>query len=319
MKTLQWLVGVVLLICGPAVASAQSYPTKPIRLLMPAAPGGGTDVTARIVFQAVSEQLGQAIPIDSRPGAAGRIGTELGARAPADGYTLVMATVAPFAIFPGASTKLSYDVIKDFSPVSLLATTDYTLTVHPSLPARSVKDLIALARAKPGAITYASTGILSAPHLGGELISQLAHVQLLHVPYKGNGPSAIAVMSGESVLMFSTGPSVALHVKSGKLRALATTGTKRTNPELPTMNEMLPGFELTQWYGVVTPAGVRKDIIARLHHEIVKAVTKPRVSQSLIDAGTQPVGSTPEEFLAFIKTEMERWGKVIKTARISLE
>jgi tripartite-type tricarboxylate transporter receptor subunit TctC len=300
-------------------AVAQGYPSKPIRMLVPSASGGGTDATARVISQALTEQMGQSFVVDIRPGVAGRIGTEAGARAAPDGYTLVMGTVAPMAIFPGAGAKLTYDPVKDLAPISLLATTDYTLTVHPSLPARSVKELIAIARAKPGEITYASTGILSAPHLGGELINQLAKVELLHVPYKGNGPAVIGIMSGESIVMFATGPTVATHAKSGRLRALATTGPKRTNPDLPTMKETLPGFELTQWYGLLAPAGTSPEIIDRLHREIVRAVANPKVAKLFVDLGTLPVAGTPREFADFIKSEMDKWGKVVKTAGIPLD
>lgn len=299
--------------------AAQAYPSKPVRLLVPSAAGGGTDATARVISQALTEQMGQSFVVDIRPGASGRIGTEAGAKAAPDGYTLVMGTVAPMAIFPGAGAKLTYDPVKDLAPISLLATTDYTLAVHPSLPARNVKELIAIARAKPGEITYATTGILSAPHLGGELINQLAKVNLLHVPYKGNGPAVIGVMSGEAMIMFATGPTVSTHAQSGRLRVLATTGPKRTNPDLPTMKETLPGFELTQWYGVLAPAGTSPEIVDRLHKEIVRAVANPKVAKLFVDLGTLPVAGTPREFADFIKSEMDKWGKVVMTAGIPVD
>ena len=300
-------------------AWAQTYPSKPVRLISPYPPGGGTDATARIISQALGEQLGQQVIVDTRPGASGRIGTEIASKSPADGYTLVLGNVAPLAILPAAVAKLPYDPIKGFQPVSLMATSDYVLTIHPSLPVRSVKELLALAKAKPNQLSYASSGNLGAPHLAGELINQLAKVQLLHVPYKGNGPAAIAVMTGESTMMFGSGPSVVPHIKSGKMRALATTGKKRSMPELPAMIELLPGYEVTQWYGILVPAGVPKDIVDRLHREIARAIANPKVAQLFTNLGTQPVSNTPEEFAAFIKAETDKWGKVIRSANITAD
>src|SRR5687767_8482022 len=308
------------LACGAAqLAVAQTYPAKPIRLISPYPPGGGTDATARIIAQGLGDQLGQQVIVDSRGGASGRIGTELASKAVPDGYTLVLGNVAPLAILPGSGMKLAYDAAKDFQPVSLIATSDYILTVHPSLPAKSVKELLALARAKPGALSYASSGNMGGPHLAGELINLLAKVNLLHVPYKGNGPAAIAILTGEASMMFGSGPSVVPHIDAGKLRALATTGTKRTIPNLPTMAELLPGYEVTQWYGILVPAGTPKDIVARLHKEISGAVANPKNTQALVRLGTQPVSTTPEEFAAFIRSETAKYAKVIKAAGLAPE
>jgi tripartite-type tricarboxylate transporter receptor subunit TctC len=302
-----------------ALAIAQSYPTKPPRLISPYPPGGGTDATARIIAQALGDQMGQQVIVDSRGGASGRIGTELAAKSPPDGYTLVLGNVAPLAILPGSGMKLTYEPLKDFQPVSLIATSDYILTVHPSLPARSVKELLALARSKPGALSYASSGNMGGPHLAGELINLLAKVNILHVPYKGNGPAAVALLTGESQLMFGSGPSVVPHIEAGKLRALATTGPKRTMKELPTMAEFLPGYEVTQWYGILVPAGTPKEIVGRLHKEIAAAVANPKHAQALVRLGTQPVSTTPEEFASFIKSETAKYAKVIKAAKITAE
>jgi tripartite-type tricarboxylate transporter receptor subunit TctC len=302
-----------------ANACAQAYPSKPLRLISPYPPGGGTDATARIVAQALGDQMGHQMIVDSRGGASGRIGTELAAKAAPDGYTLVLGNVAPLAILPGSGMKLPYDAAKDFQPVSLIATSDYILTVHPSLPARSVKELIALARSKPGALTYASSGNMGGPHLAGELINLLAKVNLLHVPYKGNGPAAVALLTGESQMMFGSGPSVVPHIDAGKLRALATTGSKRTIPKLPTMAELLPGYEVTQWYGILVPAGTGKEVVMRLHREIATAVGNQKIAQALVKLGTQPVSTTPDEFAAFIKSETTKYGKVIKAAKITPE
>ena len=308
------------LACGAAqLACAQSWPTKPIRLISPYPPGGGTDATARIIAQSLGDQLGQQVIVDSRGGASGRIGTELAAKAQPDGYTLVLGNVAPLAILPGSGLKLSYEPLKDFQPVSLIATSDYILTIHPSLPAKSVKELIALARAKPGALTYASSGNMGGPHLAGELINLLAKVNILHVPYKGNGPAAVAILTGESQLMFGSGPSVVPHIDAGKLRALATTGPKRTMPQLPTMAELLPGYEVTQWYGILVPAGTSKDVVTRLNKEIATAVANPKNAQALVRLGTQPLSNTPEEFAALIKSETAKYAKVIRAAKINPE
>ena len=313
------LIAALLVGTTATVATAQTYPTKPVRLISPYPPGGGTDATARIIAQALGDQMGQQVIVDSRGGASGRIGTELAAKSPPDGYTLVLGNVAPLAILPGSGLKLTYDAARDFQPISLIATSDYILTVHPSLPARSVKELVALARAKPGALTYASSGNMGGPHLAGELINLLAKVNLLHVPYKGNGPAAVAILTGESSMMFGSGPSVVPHIDAGKLRSLATTGSQRSIPNLPTMAELLPGYEVTQWYGILVPAGTPKDIVARLHKEIVAAVGNQKHAQALSRLGTQPVSNTPEEFAAFIRSETAKYAKVIKAAKITPE
>jgi tripartite-type tricarboxylate transporter receptor subunit TctC len=300
-------------------AFAQTYPAKPIRLISPYPPGGGTDATARIAAQALGEQMGQQVIVDSRGGASGRIGTELAAKSLPDGYTLVLGNVAPLAILPGSGMKLTYSAEKDFQPISMLATSDYILTVHPSLPARTVKELIALARAQPKALTYASSGNMGGPHLAGELINLLAKVAILHVPYKGNGPAAVAILTGESQMMFGSGPSVVPHIDAGKLRALATTGPKRSIKDLPTMAEILPGYEVTQWYGILVPAATPKDIVSRLHKEIAAVVANPKHAQALVKLGTQPLSMTPDEFAAFIKSETAKYAKVIKAANITPE
>ena len=306
--------------CLPAAgAIAQSYPAKPIRLISPYPPGGGTDASARIIAQALGEQMNQQVVVDSRGGASGRIGTELAAKSPPDGYNLVLGNVAPLAILPASGIKLAYDPVGGFIPLSLIATSDYVLTVHPSLPARNVKDLLALAKARPGQLTYASSGNLGGPHLGGELINLMANVKLLHVPYKGNGPAAIAVLTGEATMMFGSGPSVVPHIDAGKMRALATTGQTRSMDKVPAMAEFLPGFEVTQWYGILAPAGTPKEIVDRLHKELVTAVANPKVSQAFVKLGTKPVSSSPAEFSAFIKAEIARWTKVIKAANIQPE
>lgn len=319
MAIAQLLTGVTAFCVVVATAIAQPYPAKTIRLISPYPPGGGTDATARIISQALGDQMGQQVIVDSRGGASGRIGTELAAKSPADGYTMVLGNVAPLAILPGSGIKLPYDAVNSFTPISLMALSDYVLTVHPSLPARTPKELLALARTKPGALTYASSGNLGGPHLAGELINLMGGVKILHVPYKGNGPAAIALLTGESAMMFGSGPSVIPHVNNNRLRAIATTGKKRTIPELPAMTELLPGYEVTQWYGILVPSGVPKEIVDRLNKEMVRAIANPRIADMFVKLGTQPVSTSSEEFAAFIKSEQVKYAKVIKEAGIKAD
>lgn len=316
MAIIRLLTGAAALCFIAATAIAQPYPAKTIRLISPYPPGGGTDATARIISQALGDQMGQQVIVDSRGGASGQIGTELAAKSAPDGYTLVLGNVAPLAILPGSGIKLPYDAANSFTPISLMALSDYVLTVHPSLPARTPKDLLALAKTKPNALTYASSGNLGGPHLAGELINLMGGVKILHVPYKGNGPAAIALLTGESTMMFGSGPSVIPHVNNGKLRALATTGKKRSIPELPAMTELLPGYEVTQWYGILVPAGTPKDIVDRLNKEMVRAIANPKIAAMFVKLGTQPVSTSSEEFAAFIKSEQVKYAKVIKEAGI---
>jgi tripartite-type tricarboxylate transporter receptor subunit TctC len=310
---------VALCVHGIPTVWAQGYPSKPIRLIAPYPPGGGVDATARIIAQALTEQLGQQVVVENRAGATGRIGTEMVAKSPADGYTLLLGSGAPNAVVPSVTPNLPYDPIKDFAPISLVGTTDYDLLVHPSLPVRSVKQLIALAKAKPGEVTYGSSGILSNTHLAGELLKQLANVNVIHVPYKGTGPAMISVLTGETAITFGGGPGAAPHIKAKRLRALATTGTKRRSPDLPTISETLPGYAINQWYGMLAPAGTPPAALDRLHKEIVRAATNPKVTQLFTNLGTEPTTNTPQEFSALIKSEMTKWAKVIRTAGISVK
>jgi tripartite-type tricarboxylate transporter receptor subunit TctC len=308
-----------LLVWSVGIASAQSWPTKSIRIIAPYPPGGGIDGAARIIGQALTQQLGQQVIVENRPGAGGRIGTEAASKAPPDGYTLLLGSVAPNAIIPSSAPNLPYNAIKDFTPISLVGATDYTLVVHPSLPAQSVKALLQLARAKPRELTFGSSGNLTASHLSGELLNLLGKVQTTHVAYKGTGIAAVAVLSGEIVMLFGSGPSVAPHVTTRRLRALATTGSKRGNLNLPLMSETLPGFEVSQWYGVLAPAGTASSIINTLHKEIVRAVESPRVAQQFTNIGADPVTTSPQEFAALVNAEIAKWGKVIRAAKIKVE
>ncbi len=288
-------------------------------MISPYPPGGGTDAVARIVAQALTDQLGQQVVVDSRGGANGAIGTEIAAKSAADGYTLVLGNSATHAILPNLTQKLSYDAIRDFSPISLGALSDFVLVVHPSVPVRNVKELMALAKAKPAQLNYAAGGTGTPSHLAMELFNIMAKVKLNQVPYKGNGPASIGLITGECEVMIGSGPAVLPHFASGKLRALATTGPKRSIMDLPAMVEVLPGYEVVQWYGILAPADTPKEIIDRLQREIARAIASPKLSQVLINMGLQPASNTPDEFRLLIKSEIEKWGKVIRAANIKGE
>lgn len=300
-------------------AEAQSYPARSIRLIAPYPPGGGIDATARVIAQALSDQLGQQVLVENRAGATGRIGTEIVAKAAPDGYTLLLGSGAPNAVVPSVTPNLPYDAIKDFAPISLIATTDYVLLVHPSLPVRSVKQLIALARSKPGAVTYGSSGILSNTHLAGELMKQLGKINMVHVAYKGTGPAMVSVLAGETAVTFGGGPGAVPHVKAKRLYALATTGAKRREPDLPTIGETLPGYSISQWYGLIAPARTPSAIIDRLNKEVARAVANPKIAQQINNLDADPVSNRPDQFQAFIKSEIDKWGKVIRAANIKIE
>ncbi|MES2564211.1 MAG: tripartite tricarboxylate transporter substrate binding protein [Pseudomonadota bacterium] len=302
-------------------AWAQTYPIKPLRLIVSSSPQGGTDTIARIAAAQLSESLGQQVIVDNRPGANGQIAVAVLAKSPPDGYTLLMSGAASLVIHPHTYSKLPYDVARDLQPVSLMAASDYILAVHPSLPVKTVKDLIVLAKAKPGQIAFASSGQSGIPHLAGELFKLRANVDMLHVPYKGGGPAALAILSGEVSLMFGTGPTVVPHAKTGRLRLIATASEKRSKamPELPTVGETLPGVLVSAWYGMQVPTGTPKEIVARLNSEIAKAVTIDKVARAIVASGLEPVTNTPEQFAAYIREQTVTWGKVVKAARIPVE
>ena len=302
-------------------AWAQAYPIKPLRLIVSSSPQGGTDTIARIAAAQLSDSLGQQVIVDNRPGANGQIAVAVLAKSPPDGYTLLMSGAASLVIHPHTYSKLPYDVARDLQPVSLMAASDYILAVHPSLPVKTVKDLITLAKAKPGQIAFASSGQSGIPHLAGELFKLRANVDMLHVPYKGGGPAALAILSGEVSLMFGTGPTVVPHAKTGRLRLIATASEKRskTMPELPTVGETLPGVLVSAWYGMQVPTGTPKEIVARLSSEIAKAVTIDKVARAIVASGLEPVTNTPEQFAAYIREQTVTWGKVVKAARIPVE
>src|SRR5712692_5403051 len=305
-----------------AVVLAQGYPSKPIRLIVPFAAGGGNDNVARLVGKRLSESLGQQVVIDNRPGAGGVVGAELAAKSAPDGYTLFLGGVGSHAINPNLHDRLPYDPIKDFAPVALLASAPLILVVHPSVPAGSIREFTALARSKPGQLNYASNGNGSSSHLAAVMFEAMAGVAMVHVPYKGLSPALADLLSGRVQLMFSSVVAILPHIKAGKLRGLAVTGSKRLSsmPELPTIAESgLPGYEASSWYGVLAPAGTPREIIARLNAETVKALEQPEVRNSLLAEGAEPIGGPPEKFAAHIKSENERLGKLIRDAKIRLE
>jgi tripartite-type tricarboxylate transporter receptor subunit TctC len=303
------------------IAHAQPYPSKPLRLIVSSAPGGGTDAIARIVAASLTDSLGQQVFVDNRPGASGAIGAALAAKSAPDGYTLLVSATASTVILPLTRAKLPYDVARDLAPVGLVAATDYVLTVHPSLPVRSVRELVTLAKAKPGQLSFSSAGHLSLSHLAGELFKQHAHVDMLHVPYKGGGAAALAIVGGEVSLMFGTGPSVLPYAKAGKLRMIATASARRskTFPELPTIGETLPGIVVTAWYGLQVPAGTPKEIIDRLNAETMKGIGNERVAALIVGSGLEPATSSPQQFGAYIKDQTAVWSRVIKSSGIAAQ
>jgi len=307
-------------VAGPA--AAQSYPSKPVRMIIGFPPGGGTDIIGRIVAQRMSEGLKQQIIPDNRGGASGQIGAELTVKSPPDGYTIMMAHIAAMSILPSLYPKLPYDPVRDFAPISLVAISPQLVVAHPSLPVKNIKELIALAKAHPGEIHYASVGNGTVQHLAGELFNLQAGVRMVHVPFKGGGPSALNLVAGHVQLSFDVIPVVIGHVKAGKLRPIAVTSEKRTPlmPEVPTVNESgLQGFDLSTWWGLVAPAGVGKEVVARLHGETVKALQLPDVKERIAANGADPVGNSPEEFAAFIRNERTKYARIVKEASIKIE
>ena len=303
-----------------AGAHAQSFPAKPLRIIVPSSTGGAVDGLARLVAQ-ISTSLGQQVLADNRPGANGAIGLELAAKAPPDGHTLVLGFLGPLAVNPGLYKKLPYDPVKDFAPISLVAESPLLVVAHPSLPARTVKELIQLAKSRPGQITYGTGGTGTGGHLTIELFKITAGVDLLHVPYKGVGPALTDVLAGHISLMTSSPISSQPHVKSGRLRGLAVTGRARSPalPEVPTMIESgLTNFESTTWFGVLAPAGTPPAIVTKLNAEINNLLRQPEVREQIGRLGADPAGNTPEQFAAHIKTEIAKWAKVIKAANIQL-
>ncbi|HTP96868.1 MAG TPA: tripartite tricarboxylate transporter substrate binding protein [Burkholderiales bacterium] len=305
--------------CGSA---AQDYPVKPIRFIAPNLPGGPTDILARLLGQKLAESMGQPVVIENRAGAGGNIGTELAAKSPADGYTLVTGNNATFGANVSLYKNMGFDPIKDFAPVILVASQPNILVVHPSLPVTSVKELIALAKAHPGELNFAGSGMGAAAHLAGELFKSMAGVNIVHIPYKSAGPALTDLIAGQCQLMFATSLSAQPHIHAGKLRALAVTTAQRARsmPELPTVAEAgVPGFEATTWHGVLVPAGTPAAIVNKLNAEIDRALHAPDVHERLGALGAEIIGGTPKAFADYIQREIPRWAKVIKSAGIRID
>jgi tripartite-type tricarboxylate transporter receptor subunit TctC len=300
-----------------ASESASSYPSKPIRLVVPSAPGGGTDIVARLIGQGLQDAWGQTVVVDNRGGAGGNIGTEMVARAAPDGYTLLMGTVGTHAINPSLYARVGFDPIKDFAPITLVADTPSLLAVHPSVPAKTVRELVALAKAKPGQLSYASAGNGTSNHLAGVLLCMMAGIDMVHIPYKGSGPALIDVIAGQVPVMFNNPASIMPHLKAGRLRAIALSSAERSRlvPGLPTVAESgVPGFEVRSWHGAFAPAGTSRDIVNRLNSEMVKALNQPDVKERFASQGVELVGNKPEEFAAFLQKEHAKWSKVVKAS-----
>jgi tripartite-type tricarboxylate transporter receptor subunit TctC len=298
-----------------APLGAQSFPTKPVRWVIPFPPGGGTDTISRTLAVKLSDLWGQQVIADNRPGGGGTIGMAVAAKLPPDGYNLVLGQLANVGIAPALYPKLPYDPVKDFTPITLALTSPLILVVHPSVPAKTVKDLIALARAKPDAITFGSPGNGTTGHLATEIIRSTGKVKMVHIPYKGAVPAFTGLLGGEvAVYMSSIQPAMPM-LKAGRVRALGVTGSKRieTLPDVPTISETgLPGYEVTNWYGVMAPAGLPKDILTKVHADLVKALKQPDVQQRFAAEGGDATPNTPEQFAAFIKNEITKWGKAVR-------
>ena len=317
---------VYFLVMGGALLSAaphaQTYPSKPVRLIVPQPPGGGNDTIARLISERISKPLRQQVVVENRPGASGLVAAETVSRAAPDGYTLLLGNVATLTIIPNLQKKVPYDALRDFDPVSLIASAPMLVVVHPSVPARTIKELVALAKSRPGEINYASNGIGSSTHLATEMFRQMTHIDIVHVPYKGLSGAMTDLVSGQVPLMFSSAVAMLPHVKNKRLRAIAMTGETRSVaiPDVPTVIEAgLPGFSAGSWYGIVAPSGTPRAVIDTLNREIVAVTRSTEISDRLNREAVIPIASTPEAFGAHIRSEFARMSKVVKAADIRVE
>jgi tripartite-type tricarboxylate transporter receptor subunit TctC len=303
----------------PGVVFAQNFPTKPVRIVVGFGPGGGTDLAARAIGQKLTEAFGSSFIVDNRPGAAGNLAGDIVAKANPDGYTILMAN-STIAI-PSLSVKLPFDVRKDFLPLSLIALGPSVLVVHPSLPVKNVKELVALAKSKPKALSFGSGGVGNVTHLAMEMLMSTAGIEMVHIPYKGGAPSVVGLISGEVQALFTSIPTALPQVNAGKMRALGVSISKRSAalPNVPTIAESLPGYYAASWYGLMLPTGVPRPVVDALSKEIVAAMQVPAIRDGMLKQGFEPVGNTPPEFTKFIREEIPRWEKVVKTAGIKPE
>jgi tripartite-type tricarboxylate transporter receptor subunit TctC len=316
---------ILVLVCAGlasfSVHAQDAYPAKPVRLVIGLAPGGGTDIQGRLFAQKLTETMGRPFVVENRAGAGGTIAYALVAKSPPDGYTL-MGVSSGYTITPSIYSKLPYDPLRDFTPISLVVQAPFLLLVHPSLPVKSVKDLLALARAKPGSLDAGSAGQGSSTHMAFELFRTMANVKIAHIPYKGTGPALVDGIAGQVHMLFGNVLSTMAHVKAGRLRALAVTTARRSRvlPELPTLAEAgVPGYENSTWFGVIAPAGTPAAVVGKLNAELVKASQAPEIVERIAPDGGEPVGSTPDQFGAHIAREIARWRKVVKDAGIKIE
>ncbi|MDP1537216.1 MAG: tripartite tricarboxylate transporter substrate binding protein [Burkholderiales bacterium] len=309
------VLGAALLFAATAVM-AQNYPTRPVRFVVPYAPGGSTDTLARSMGTKLSDLLGQQVVVDNRPGANGDIGMTIVAKAPPDGYSIVLGYIANLGIGPSLYEKMPYDPVKDFASITQVAGASNIFVIHPSLPAKNFKEFIAYTKANPKKVNFASAGVASVGHLTGELLNDMAGIDMQHVPYKGSGQAISDLVGGHVKVMISGMASTLPHVRSGKLIGIVTTGIKRTpaTPEIPTIAETFPGFESSSWFGVLAPAGTPKPIVMRLNGDIHKSLQDPAVAKRLAGVGFEITYGTPEEFTAYIKSEIKKWAKVVKAS-----
>lgn len=313
---------VALVFAMPVVTLAQSYPAKPIRMLVGVPPGGTTDVLARLVGEQLAKQLGQQIIIENRAGASGNIAGEIVAKAPPDGYTLYLSSIGTFVVNPSLYANMPFDTLRDFAAISQLTSIPQLLVIHPSLPVKDVRELIAYAKGRPGELNFASGSTGSATHLAGEVFNTMANVKLVHIPYKGSGPAMIDLLGGRVSMMFEQIVTALPPVRSGKLRALGVTTLKRSPVagDIATIAESgLPGYDVTTWHGLVAPAATPRDIVNRLSSETARALQSKELSEKFLAQGADPVSSTPEQFSAFLKSELEKWTKVVKDSGAKLE
>ncbi len=320
-RFIEWL-ALAVTVMWPASASPQAYPSKPIRIIVPFPAGGGVDYIGRIVGKGLSERFGQQVVIDNRPGANAILGLEALKASPPDGYTLAAASAGPLAVNPFIYKKLPHDTLKDFTQIANMVNYPLLLVSHPSLPVRNVKELIALARARPGEVSYASPGAGNSSHLAGELFNAMAKANILHIPYKGMAPAVVSVVSGEGQILYASIPPILGHVRAGRVRALGVGNAKRVPslPEFPTIAEAgLPGYEAYAWAGMIGPANLPRDVVARLNREIVATLNQKDVIDRMLADGTVPTPSSPEEFTAYLKAELKKWGAVVKLAGIKPE
>jgi tripartite-type tricarboxylate transporter receptor subunit TctC len=312
----------LVLLAASGVAGAQAYPSKPVRLIVPYPPGGSADILARNIGAKLSEALGQQVIADNRPGAGTAIGAEAAAKSAPDGYTLLLGTVSSHAINPGMNPNLKYDPVKDFAPVSLVASIPFALIAHPSLPAKNVAELLALAKAQPGKLNFSSAGNGTSNHLAGELLKSMAGIDLVHVPYKGSAPALNDLLAGQVQLMFDLVLTAQPHVKSGAARALAVTGRERSAalPGVATVAESgVAGYEVSAWFGIFAPAGTPAPVVSKLNADLVRVMRAPEMRERLAAQGTDAITSTPEEFAAYVRDELAKWTKVVKSSGMKVE